>query len=274
MDLSCIISSGDIELYVLGLLPADEASKMEQLLEMFPELREEADRISLALESVANAGEMLPSANVKDNLMAAISTAPVTGSLSTQNQLRPVTAAPETPVHRMSRRPMAFAIAASLIALVSIAALVYLLNRNAVNQDALAKTQQQLDQARQREEQSAAIYNELLKLEADESYKQVQLKSVPGKPAGLATVYWNRRTNEVYIIDLSLPAAPAGKQYQLWALIDGKPADGGVLAGSRKTLQKMRGFDEADAFAITLENAGGSATPTLEQLYVLGNTSE
>ena len=46
MDLSCIISSGDLELYVLGSLSPEEAYQVEQLMSIFPEVREEVDRIS------------------------------------------------------------------------------------------------------------------------------------------------------------------------------------------------------------------------------------
>ena len=34
---------------------------------------------------------------------------------------------------------------------------------------------------------------------------------------------------------------------------------------------KMKNIPKAQAFAITLEKAGGSAAPTLEQLFVMGN---
>jgi anti-sigma-K factor RskA len=32
----------------------------------------------------------------------------------------------------------------------------------------------------------------------------------------------------------------------------------------------MKNIPRAEAFAITLENAGGSAVPTMSQLYVIG----
>ena len=38
----------------------------------------------------------------------------------------------------------------------------------------------------------------------------------------------------------------------------------------RRVLQKMKPFDKADAFAITLEKKGGSTTPTMEAMYVMG----
>ena len=53
MDLSCIISSGDLELYVLGLLPEDEAYKISELEKLFPEIEAEINRISESLLDTA-----------------------------------------------------------------------------------------------------------------------------------------------------------------------------------------------------------------------------
>ncbi len=68
----------------------------------------------------------------------------------------------------------------------------------------------------------------------------------------------------------NLPTPPTDKQYQLWALVDGKPVDAGMIT-DLEDLQAMKEMPEAQAFAITLEPKGGSVNPTLEQLYVIGN---
>ncbi|MEJ7913954.1 MAG: anti-sigma factor, partial [Chitinophagaceae bacterium] len=88
----------------------------------------------------------------------------------------------------------------------------------------------------------------------------------------LATVYWDRRTNEVYLLVNKLPEPSSDKQYQLWALVDGKPVDAGVFdARTATALVKMKNITNAQGFAVTLENKGGSIAPTMEQMYVLGN---
>ncbi len=66
--------------------------------------------------------------------------------------------------------------------------------------------------------------------------------------------------------------APAGKQYQLWAIVDGKPVDGGMITskdGKNYNIQKMKTFGRAEAFAITLETAGGNPQPK-GTMYVMG----
>ncbi len=89
----------------------------------------------------------------------------------------------------------------------------------------------------------------------------------------MATVYWDSRSKDVYLLVNNLPKPASQKQYQLWAIVDGKPVDAGMvdLSGSQDNmLLKMRNIPEAQAFAITLEKEGGSPSPTMEAMYVLG----
>ncbi len=73
MDLSCIISSGDLELYILGMFPEEEACKIEQLALLFPEVQEELDRIAESLEGLSAIILLTPSPSVKNSLMATLS---------------------------------------------------------------------------------------------------------------------------------------------------------------------------------------------------------
>lgn len=111
----------------------------------------------------------------------------------------------------------------------------------------------------------------LLRMLRDESYKPVKLQGVEAHPEATMMVYWNPDQQKVYVDAGQLPAPPAGKQYQLWALAGGQPVDAGMLQVNRQPgLQQMKPVGAAQAFAVTLEPEGGSASPTLEQLYVMG----
>ena len=98
----------------------------------------------------------------------------------------------------------------------------------------------------------------------------VKMKGVAGKESNLATVYWDTRTKDVYLFSNNLPPAEPGKQYQLWAMVDGKPVDAGVI-GNCEGLCKLKNIPSAQAFAVTLEKAGGSPVPTMSSLYVMGS---
>ena len=71
-------------------------------------------------------------------------------------------------------------------------------------------------------------------------------------------------------------APPEGMVYQVWALQLEPvltPTSIGLLetyAESTTKVIKVDNANEAQAFGITLEPAGGSPSPTLEQLYTLG----
>ena len=64
--------------------------------------------------------------------------------------------------------------------------------------------------------------------------------------------------------------APAGTDYELWALRDGKPASLGLIRADNSGHAIVRLPDTGDpgalgAFAVSLEKAGGSTTPTAPQ---------
>jgi hypothetical protein len=43
-----------------------------------------------------------------------------------------------------------------------------------------------------------------------------------------------------------------------------------MLHDAKNLAQKMKVFEKAEMFAITLENLGGSPVPTMEAMYVAG----
>ncbi len=63
-------------------------------------------------------------------------------------------------------------------------------------------------------------------------------------------------------------------QYQLWAIQGGKPVDMGVLPNGIANTPEMQKvtmvITNSEAFAISLEKEGGSPTPTMENIYVMG----
>ena len=88
-----------------------------------------------------------------------------------------------------------------------------------------------------------------------------------------ARIYWNKNSHESYIDVLALPIPDEGKQYQLWALVGGKPIDAGVFEITLSGIQRVKDIPAADAWAVTLDPKGGSVSPTLDQMYLLGKAS-
>jgi anti-sigma-K factor RskA len=124
------------------------------------------------------------------------------------------------------------------------------------------------------ERRLASTQEQLHVLRSPQEYKMVALAGTPTHREARARVLYSAKEHRVYLDVQQLPALPAGKQYQLWALDKGKPVDAGVLAATTAagdSLQQMKDIASAQAFAMTVEPVGGSAGPTLDTMTVIGN---
>ncbi len=115
----------------------------------------------------------------------------------------------------------------------------------------------------------------VLAIVRDNNNVQVALGGQEVAPNAFAKAYYNKETKEVYIDASGLPTPPEGKVYQVWGLkLDPlTPKSIGLLnnfTASNSKVFKVDKAEDAEAFGITLEPAGGSVSPTLEQLYTLG----
>ena len=88
----------------------------------------------------------------------------------------------------------------------------------------------------------------------------------------------NYKEQKVFIDAQGLPEPPDGFVYQVWSLKLSPltPTNMGLLQDFISDENKIFALDNpnnSEAFGITLEPAGGSESPTLEQLYTLGAVS-
>jgi anti-sigma-K factor RskA len=70
----------------------------------------------------------------------------------------------------------------------------------------------------------------------------------------------------------NMPANDKDHQYQLWAMVGHTPVDLGVFDAdtTSRDMKEMRSIASADAFAVTLEPRGGSQSPTMSEMVVIG----
>jgi len=113
------------------------------------------------------------------------------------------------------------------------------------------------------------LYNSM-QIMSDPAMIKVSMPGIAGKENNLATVFWDSKSKDVYLLPNKLPQAADGKQYQLWAIVDGKPVDAGVMDACTGLCKMKNISGTAVAFAITLEKKGGSPVPSKDQMYVLG----
>lgn len=271
MNIQEYISSGIIESYVLGLASHEERLEFEQLYAIHAELRQAKEAFEKSLEQQALDNAMPPPAVLKQKIwdtlgLDSAAAAPVADKPATGKM------APLTPVRSFSFAKMLAA--ASVILLVGSTLLnFYFYNQyksSVAKLDELIASNQQYANNNNIIQAKLQQYQNSLNLIKDSNMAVIAMKGQAVAPQSLTTVYWNRQTKDVYLLVNALPKAAAGKQYQLWAIVDGKPVSAGLLGSDgNEGLVKMGNITKAQAFAITLENQGGSKTPTVP-IYVMG----
>lgn len=270
MDIKAYIQSGIIESYVLGLASAEEAAELENLQLQFSEIQQAVSEFSALLEQQAFENAIVPPTDVKAKIMSAIKDEGVAAPVISL----PPDAATNTDIYAKRFRLLKVLAAASVILFISSAGLnLYLYDRYAQkNKDyqTLLIERNTLQANNQIYQTNLRQWQTTAEVMSDPAMAVIKMPGTPGKEQHLATVYWNTKNKEVYVMPNKLPQPAKGKQFQLWALVDGKPVDAGVLTLDCKGVCKMKSIPKAQAFAITLEKEGGSPTPTMQELYVLG----
>jgi anti-sigma-K factor RskA len=243
------IASGILEQYVLGSVTDQERREVECLSSIYPEIKLELNQLADASEQYARLHQMRPPEFLKEQIFSKLN--------FTENKPE-VVAAPtfeiETPSKVRSLWPTG--IAAAVV--VSCLAFLYFLNKS--SQDQINAKTLELAQS-----------TSLLKRYQDTKNKVVVLAGTEKFKDAKATVFWNAETKNVEVLAHSLPLVAADKQFQLWVLKDGKPIDMGVFSADNEgVVAKLKSTDAGEAFAITIEKAGGSPSPTLEEMVVFG----
>jgi anti-sigma-K factor RskA len=108
--------------------------------------------------------------------------------------------------------------------------------------------------------------NELYQLLTAPGSKVAQLSGTSEATTATARLAYDNNGRALLIAD-GLPRAPAGKEYQLWYIVNNKPLPGKTFApdsSGRGVLkdQVPEAARKSAVFAITLEPAGGVAAPT------------
>lgn len=266
MNIKEYISSGIIESYVLGMVSPEEKSEFEKLCREYPELMKARDEFELALENQLLSQATRPSDSVKEKVMGAVQRSePV-------NQTQIITME-STNANRSS----------SSIRWVAAASVILLLVSGYFAFDFYSKNKELKAQLAESGTDSTTIkkLERLEKLEAHEQMMSdpnvavVNLKGTEKAPKSSASIYWDSTSANVYLVAKNMPKLASEKQYQLWALIDGKPKDLGLfdVGDDGKIILKMTNTEKADAFAITIENKGNTGGPTLEELQTMGKTT-
>ncbi|TCK85195.1 anti-sigma factor [Albibacterium bauzanense] len=262
MNIPDYISSGNIEAYVLGLLGEEEALELERLCLEYPEIKAAVQETESALENYAQLNAITPPKHSKKQIWATInnSTIDKTAINSESETIR---------FQKTSQLYTYLAVAAALLIFIGLP--YHFIKMNQYKAEISTLKKEKIEILAQNKTFQAQIQNASKELDvlSNPATRNVFLAGVAGYENNEATLYWSN-SGEVFL-KANLPQLSIDKQYQLWAIVSGKPVSAGLLDQQANTLlQKMVTIEKAEMFAITIEKQGGSIQPTLEQMVVAG----
>jgi anti-sigma-K factor RskA len=277
LDIKAYISSGIIESYVLGLASEEEVSILNCIRKNNIEVEQAIAEAEIALEELADSQAMEMPMQLKQNIwdkLNAENLVPNQDIESTKYREIPSDDINEQISIKRNNaivplKSYRWAIAASLLLAISVGANIFMYQRNGDNQSQLDQQVSLLH----KQQSKLAVLQDKWNLVQNPAIKTIPLKGVDNKPDYRALVFWDQASKAVYLSIEHMPVAPKGKQYQLWAMVDGKPVNAGVfpLDANEDIASKMLDIPTAQAFAITLEDVGGKDAPTLSALCVMGS---
>ena len=249
------ISSGILEAYALDQLSSSEVADVEKRIQEDPLLKVELQEIEKTLETIALETSISPPTNLKTKILKEL-----------EDDTKVVSLNPTT-------RILKFATAASIIvAIGSLLITSFFWNKwQSAEQELSLIRAENLEVAAELNKAS----NEIEGLQSEvavaknSDFQRIILNGTENAPESSAIVYWNKESNETYLSIFSLAELNQNQQFQLWAIIDGKPIDAGVFDSS-SDLVKLKLISGASAFAVTIEPNGGSENPTLSAMQVYG----
>ena len=263
MDVQEYIASGILELYVAGQLSERENREVATHAKAHPEILSEIEAIEASILSLSKTA------------------APKTVA-SFDHVLPRLKEAQETKVVKIEKKktpwPSYLGWAASLLLA---AGLFYVYNQNTqlqsrieVVEEQRSDLEKQIFEANQSLEKSETLLTSL----RDKNITVIPLGGQQVSPDSYAKAYWNKAENKVFIDAQGLPTPPKGMVYQVWSLTLNPltPTSVGLLDEFETDENRVFALSNAnasEAFGITLEPAGGSESPNLEQLYALGTVS-
>jgi anti-sigma-K factor RskA len=263
MDIEKYITSGILELYVAGTLSEQENLEVVALAAKHPEIKKEIEEIEASILALSKAASPKRSS--------------IKGFNDVQNRIQDTTKV--IPLNDKKTNWSSYiGWAASIILAVGLA---YVYNQNSALKSEINVASQnnevleaQIENAKTSLEKS----QELLTTIRDKDIQVVALGGQAVSPTSYAKAYWNKREQKVFIDAQGLPEPPDGMVYQVWSLkLDPlTPTSMGLLEDFITDDNKVFALanpNASEAFGITLEPAGGSESPNLEQLYTLGAVS-
>jgi len=247
MDIQSFIQSGLLEAYALNQCSPAERAEVERMVAAHPEVRAELNAIERTLEQVALANAVPPPPGLKEQILQQLAGSPPPAKTAGKGL------------------PLLTALLWAAVVLLG-AALVWQVHQKNKAGEQAAVLQKQVDDCQTRAEEQAKM-QEIIALLRDRNTRTIVLSdAAPGADAKTTATVWHNPVRSETVLDInSLPAPEAGRYFQFWAIVGGKPVNMGMVAlRGADSWQALPFIQNAEAFAISSEdNPNGNPAPTV-----------
>ena len=256
MNKNEILQSGVLESYVLGVASLEEKTQVEEAITLFPDLKKVISEMELALEKAALENRIKAPEGIKSKILDKIPELEIP-----ENQVR-------LPGNEATSSALNFSLLAACFVggmILSAAAMWFGMMRP--QGDVVSTMQKEIALLEEKCLQEGDFYAFI----NDQNTKPVVMRSVDGTNVYGAVGYWNDDTGKG-LIRTNLPELESNLVYQIWADVEGEMISLGLLDynSSKSEYVELQYLANAESLNITIEPAGGSSHPTVENLVVSG----
>lgn len=252
-EINTFLSSNLLEKYLLGGTTFAETKKVEYFLAEYPQVKQAYNTLQNNLEIVAKSNAVEPPKNILDSIMEELDDTPVIAMESKKDRNQ---------WHR-------YAVAASIVAFLFAGSsyFFYKKSKNLQSQIAFQENEAQVivDEIFDLRGDIAEIRNQLNQLNNPDTQKYLITGNQRAK--NLKTVAYINPKEKTSMIDVvSLPPLPEDQCYQIWAKVQDKMVNLGILDKKDMHLKPIPYTEDALGLNITIEPKGGNQDATVENM--------
>ncbi|WP_262732075.1 anti-sigma factor [Gaetbulibacter sp. NE] len=251
--LHSFLQSGLIDKYILGTATPSEITEVEHYISTYPEAEEKYMKLQDNLEILAKANAVEAPMFILDSIHEAIDEKPVIS-------LEPKKVKSKTPWYKYS-------IAASIAAFVfaGAATMLYLQNQSLLKENQVV-VDEIFDLRSDIEKNNSKlddVMRQFMELNNPDTEKYVLRGNERAKD--LKTVAYINAKEKTSMIDVvSLPKLPENQTYQIWAELQDKMVNLGILDVANRKLKQIPYMEDALGLSITIEPKGNQNSASAE----------
>ncbi|GIV38903.1 MAG: hypothetical protein KatS3mg033_0703 [Thermonema sp.] len=243
-EVSRFLASGQMELYILGLLDEKESQKVEKMMERHPELQSVYSEMKSALDYYAD--KQIQTHCQKEKRQSLPYQQPV------QSRVLP-----------QGRRLWTAAMVISVI--FNVLLFFFYLKERKANEELVGQMQSMEQRFLAQSVQMQDEYRVLLHAHT----YFVPLYRTPGDAQQKAVVVWNRQTGEGFVFSAWLSPPPEGYCYRLWA-VDAQGRAHQLTDLQLHRICRTKASYEVSSWKLTLEQESGSGRQVVAQAAMKG----